>query len=126
MPEPTTTGAAGILISASGITIFGLSIGLRPELMLAGLWGAFWALSYAEPMPMVRRASLSILASILSGYGTPAAMSLLENTLLRSASEALLERLQFPVAVGFGFLSHRILGPFLLRLAKKKTDEVAP
>jgi len=126
LAEPTTTSAAWIILSASGITIFGLAIGLRPELMLAGLWGAFWALSYAEPMPLLRRITLSITASILAGYGTPAAMCILDNTILRSSSEVLLDRVQYPVAVGFGFLSHRILGPFLLRLAKKKTDEVAP
>ena len=31
------------------------------------------------------------------------------------------EKLQYPFAVGVGFLSHRILGPFLLRHRQEKS-----
>ena len=79
MPDPaTTSGAAVIGLSATGVTLFGLALGLRPELVLAGLWGAFWALSYAAPMPLHRRCTLSVTASILAGYGTPAAMAVVD------------------------------------------------
>lgn len=121
MSEPAS--ASAIASSALGITIFGVVIGLRPELMLAGLWGAFWALSYAEPMPLYKRCTLSATASILSGYGTPAAMLFLEGLgFMQSAGAS--EKIQYPVAVGIGFLSHRILGPFLMRFAKKKVEEI--
>lgn len=125
MADPSTTAAATIAVTTTGITVLGISLGLRPELLLAGLWGAFWALSYAEPTPLRRRCTLSATAAILAGYATPAAMAVLESaSILQSAGAP--EKLQYPVAVGFGFLSHRILGPFLMRFAAKKSSEIAP
>lgn len=123
MNDPSATGVS--YSSSVGLVLFGIAIGLRPELMLAGLWGAFWALSYADPMPLWRRAALSVTASVLAGYSTPAAMAILGSVHVLEG-EGVHEKLQYPFAVGVGFLSHRILGPFLLRLAKKKADEVAP
>ena len=126
MTDPTTSASAAVAaVSSAGISLWGISIGLRPELMLAGLWGAFWALSYADPMPLWRRAALSVTASVLAGYSTPAAMAILGSVHVLEG-EGVHEKLQYPFAVGVGFLSHRILGPFLLRIAKKKADEVAP
>jgi len=123
MNDPSATGVS--YSSSVGLVLFGIAIGLRPELMLAGLWGAFWALSYADPMPLWRRAALSVTASVLAGYSTPAAMAILGSVHVLEG-EGVHEKLQYPFAVGVGFLSHRILGPFLLRIAKKKADEVAP
>lgn len=123
MNDPSATGVS--YSSSVGLVLFGIAIGLRPELMLAGLWGALWALSYADPMPLWRRAALSVTASVLAGYSTPAAMAILGSVHVLEG-EGVHEKLQYPFAVGVGFLSHRILGPFLLRIAKKKADEVAP
>jgi len=75
MNDPSATGVS--YSSSVGLVLFGIAIGLRPELMLAGLWGALWALSYADPMPLWRRAALSVTASVLAGYSTPAAMAIL-------------------------------------------------
>lgn len=125
MGENSITTTAFITVTDAGIAVFGIAIGLRPELMLAGLWGAFWALSYAAPSPLSRRCSLAIIASIIAGYATPAAITIAEFTLLKQAPDTLLLRIQFPIAVLFGFLAHRFLGPFLMRFAKKKSDEVA-
>lgn len=110
-------------LSATGVTLFGIALGLRPELVLAGLWGAFWALSYADPMPLRRRCTLSITASILAGYGTPAAMAVVDGMGAMQAAGAQ-DKIQYPVAVGIGFLAHRILGPLLMRLAAKRAEDV--
>ena len=83
------------------------------------------AVPYTLPMPLWRRAALSVTASVLAGYSTPAAMAILGSVHVLEG-EGVHEKLQYPFAVGVGFLSHRILGPFLLRIAKKKADEVAP
>lgn len=120
MNDPSATGVA--YSSSAGLVLFGIAIGLRPELMLAGLWGALWALSYSDPMPIYRRVTLAFLSSVLAGYGTPAVMVLLEHANLLQ-SDAAQQKLQYPVAVGVGFLAHRVLGPFLLRFAQKKADE---
>ena len=120
MNDPSATGVS--YSSSVGLVLFGIAIGLRPELMLAGLWGALWALSYSDPMPIYRRVTLAFLSSVIAGYGTPAVMVLLEHANLLQ-SDAAQQRLQYAVAVGFGFLAHRVLGPFLLRFAQKKADE---
>ncbi len=111
-------------LTDSGLAIFGVSVGLRPELMLAGLWGAFWALSYANPTPWYRRVTLALIASIIAAYSTPAIMLILELSIMRDSPPTLIHRCQFPTAVTVGFLTHRIIGPFLLRFAQKKADEV--
>ncbi len=125
MGENSITTTAFITVTDAGIAVFGIAIGLRPELMLAGLWGAFWALSYATPSPLSRRLSLAIISSIIAGYATPAAIIIAEFTILKQASDTMLSRMQFPIALLFGFLAHRILGPFLMRFAQRKSDEVA-
>jgi len=124
MPEPATTSSAAIIgLSTTGVTLFGLALGLRPELVLAGLWGAFWALSYADPMPLHRRCTASVIASILAGYGTPAAMAVVDGMGAIQAAGAQ-DKIQYPVAVGIGFLAHRILGPLLMRLAARRAEDV--
>ena len=123
MTDPSATGVS--YSSSVGLVLFGIAIGLRPELMLAGLWGALWALSYSDPMPLYRRVTLAFLSSVLAGYGTPAVMVLIEHANLLQ-SDAAQQKLQYPGAVVVGFLAHRVLGPFLLRFAQKKADEVAP
>ena len=120
MNDPSATGVS--YSSSVGLVLFGIAIGLRPELMLAGLWGALWALSYSDPMPLYRRVTLAFLSSVLAGYGTPAVMVLIEHANLLQ-SDAAQQKLQYPVAVGVGFLAHRVLGPFLLRFAQKKANE---
>ena len=123
MQDPSSTAQSAITFAGSaGITLFGIVLGLRPDLMLAGLWGALWALSYSDPMPLYRRVTLAFLSSVLAGYGTPAVMVLIEHANLLQ-SDAAQQKLQYPVAVGVGFLAHRVLGPFLLRFAQKKADE---
>ena len=120
MTDPTTSASAAVAaVSSAGISLWGISLGLRPELMLAGLWGAFWALSYADPMPLWRRAALSVTASVLAGYSTPAAMAILGSVHVLEG-KACMRSCSIRSPSASVSLSHRILGPFLLRLAKKK------
>ena len=79
---------------------------------------------FAPPSAAIRsRCTLSITASILAGYGTPAAMAVVDGIGAMQAAGAQ-DKIQYPVAVGIGFLAHRILGPLLMRLAAKRVEDV--
>ena len=93
--------------------------------MLAGLWGRILGLE-------LRRSDAAVASrgAQCHGFRTRRIFNSGSHGHPRQRScaggEGVHEKLQYPFAVGVGFLSHRILGPFLLRLAKKKADEVAP
>lgn len=87
MPEPTTTTAAATLIAA-GTTVpmleaFGVSLGLRPDVLIAGFAGALVAIVLLDSVPSegdtwnhlvrstVRRIFVALASSITAGYLTP-------------------------------------------------------
>jgi hypothetical protein len=113
-----TTAAAG-----AGITVLGVSTGLDPALLLAGFAGGVWAQSYAPPAHWLQRLAATALAAILAGYFTPAAAVMI------SASDTIKgalpgHALQLPVAVLVGLLVQRVLGPAIMRLARKKSEDL--
>lgn len=89
MPEPTTTTAAAVatLVSApaavSALTIFGVSLGLRPDVLIAGFAGALVAIVLLSTVPgdgdtwrhllgtTVKRMFVSLASSLTAGYLTP-------------------------------------------------------
>lgn len=120
MAEPSVT--AGTLV-ATGLTVFGISTGLDPAILIAGLAGGLWAQSYHPPAALWRRAALIALASILAGYLAPAVAA------IAAASEVIrgiftLTALQPPAAVLVGLTSHRVLGPAVMRFAMKKAEDI--
>lgn len=121
MAEPSITTGAGF---AAGITLFGVSTGLDPAVLIAGLAGGLWAQSYQPAVSIWRRLPLSLLASILAGYFAPAVAA------VAAYSETLRglippQALQLSVAVVVGLTSHRVLGPALMRFASKKAEELS-
>lgn len=69
MAEPSITAGTAV---ATGLTIFGISTGLDPAILIAGLAGGLWAQSYHPPTSIWRRVALIVLAAILAGYLAPA------------------------------------------------------
>ncbi len=121
MAEPSVTAGTAV---ATGLTIFGISTGLDPAILIAGLAGGLWAQSYHPPAGIWRRLTLIALASILAGYLAPAVAA------VAASSETVrgiftLTALQLPVAVLIGLTSHRVLGPAFMRFAAKKAEEYA-
>ena len=58
MAEPTSSAVlAGA--TATGLTLFGVATGLHPAILLAGLAGGLWALSYQEPAPALKRVAVT-------------------------------------------------------------------
>ena len=123
MPEPTSSVIA-LTVTSAGLTIFGMATGLHPAILLAGLAGALWALSYQDPLPIVKRVAVTVTSAVVAAYLTPAVVAGI--TSIGAWPEALTKDLvQLPVAVLIGLLAHRVLGPSILRIAAKKAEEVA-
>lgn len=119
MAEPSITVAA---VATTGLTIFGVSTGLDPAVLIAGVAGGLWAQSYHPPASFWRRLALVVLAAILAGYLAPAFAA------IAASSETIrgiftLSALQLPIAVVIGLTSHRVLGPAFMRFAAKKVEE---
>ena len=90
MPEPTSTTAAATLISApaavSMLTAFGVNLGLRPDVLVAGFAGALVAIILLGNVPSegdtwqhllrttIKRMAVSLASSLTAGYCTPVVM----------------------------------------------------
>lgn len=124
MAEPTSSAVALASATAAGLTIFGVATGLQPAILLAGLAGGLWALSYQDPAPAVNRVAATVMSSIISGYLTPSVSAGVTSISLWPPAITS-DLAKMPIAVLIGLLSHRVLGPAILRIAAKKAKEAA-
>lgn len=92
MPDPTS-GAVATLIAASAavppLTAFGVSLGLRPDILIAGFAGCLVAIILFDSVPgeddtwrklvrtSARRMFAAFASALTAGYGTPLLMYLL-------------------------------------------------
>jgi hypothetical protein len=91
MPEPTTTATATLIATAvtvPALTAFGIPLGLRPDLLLAGFNGAIVAIILLNTVPgtsdtwralirlSFRRMAVAFASSLTAGYSTPVVASL--------------------------------------------------
>lgn len=92
MPEPTsTTTAAVVTIAAAGVSIpmltaFGIPLGLRADILVAGLFGSLVSIILLNSVPSLgdtwqlmlrtalRRMSVALASSVTAGYVTPMLM----------------------------------------------------
>lgn len=119
MAEPSVTVGTAL---ATGLTIFGVSTGLDPAVLIAGTAGGLWAQSYHPPMSIWKRMTTIGVASLLAGYLAPATAAVIGSSdTIRGIFT--LSALQLPIAVVIGLTSHRVLGPALMRFAAKKADD---
>lgn len=123
MAEPASSAALAAA-TATGLTLFGVATGLHPAILLAGLAGGLWALSYQEPSPVWKRVAVTIMAAIVAGYLTPAVAAGV-TSIGAWPQNVTRDLVQLPIAVVIGLLSHRVLGPALLRIATQKAEEAA-
>lgn len=126
MPMPEPTSVVAVAVTAGGLTVFGMATGIHPPLLLAGLAGGWWALSY-QPAPMAfgRRLSVLTISALSAAWITPPAVAAtMGSGLLPPGMTG--DLIQYPGAVFVGLLAHRIIGPMLMRLAERKAVEVAP
>lgn len=91
MPEPTSTAAvtlAATAVTVPALTAFGIPLGLRPDLLLAGFNGALVAIILLNTVPgssdtvrelirlSFRRMAVAFASSLTAGYATPMAASM--------------------------------------------------
>ena len=107
--EPTTSAAvtlSGAAVSASAITAFGVPLGLRADVLLAGFFGSLVAIILLNTVPgaadtwrellrtSVRRLAVAWASSITAGYITPLAL------LIAEMPQGLLLSMAFMVGAG--------------------------
>jgi len=91
MPEPTTTAAAAVTVAAGAgasamISAFGVSLGLRVDVLIAGFSGALVAIVLLNIVPStgdtwqqllrttLRRMAVAFASSLTAGYLAPLAL----------------------------------------------------
>lgn len=126
MPEPATSSAA-LIITAAGLTIFGIATGLHPPLLVAGLFGGLWSISYQPPAGLPARIFFLGGSSLVAGYLAPVLAAVVAAAASRLIpwwpSDISRDVMQYPVAFLTGFLAIRWVGPALLRRAEKMEAE---
>lgn len=112
-----TKGA--VTVSTGGIALFGVVTGLHPTALIAGFCGGLFALGCQPlPLPVARRVWLTVGASMVASYLAPIATDLARAHGAVPATVA--QEVVFPaVAFLLGFLSHSVIGPAAVALAKK-------
>jgi len=131
MPEPTSTAAATLAAAAATIPMisaFGVPLGLRADLLIAGFAGSLVAIILLNSVPStgdtwrelvratVRRMMVAFASSLTAGYLTPLAM------LVAALPESLLLGAAF--AVGGG--AQQVLMFAIRRLSTDAPRGVAP
>lgn len=86
MPEPTTTATATVAaasIAVPALTAFGMPLGLRPDVLIAGFSGALVAIVLLNSVPSSgdtwrellrttgRRIAVAVASSLTAGYLVP-------------------------------------------------------
>lgn len=123
MPEPTSTTAATFAAASVAmpvLTAFGVPLGLRPDLLIAGFAGSLVAIILLNTVPpsgdtwqemlrtTVRRMAVVLASSLTAGYTVPLAL------LLASLPDSLLLSGAFAVGGGaqqvLAFLIRRLSG----------------
>jgi hypothetical protein len=136
MPEPTSTTAAATLIAASTtvpmLEAFGVSLGLRPDVLIAGFAGALVAIVLLDSVPShgdtwqhlmrstVRRIFVALASSVTAGYVAPLML------LMSNLPDSLLLGLAFVLGSGAQKGLRWAMGKFGLAQASPTTENGGP
>lgn len=118
MSEPTTP-----LLATGGLTVFGVITGLHPMLLVAGFLGCWWYNTYIPELNLRQRISSGVIAALVAAWLTPPIVVWITGLPVWPATVPPLLA-GFPCAVIIGFLTHRVIGPNLLRVAQKKAEAI--
>ena len=119
MSEPATP-----ILATGGLTVFGVVTGLHPMLLVAGFVGCWWYNSYMPELKIGQRIASSVIAALVAAWITPPVISWLTALPWWPDTVPALTA-GFPGALAVGFLTHKVIGPALLRSAQKKAEEIA-
>lgn len=119
MSDPTTP-----ILASGGLTLFGVVTGLHPMLLVAGFVGCWWYNSYLAELNLSQRIVSGMIAALVASWLTPPIITWATSLAWwPSVVPALIAG--FPAALAIGFLTHRVIGPTMLRIAQKKAEEIA-
>jgi fructose-specific phosphotransferase system IIC component len=118
MSEPATP-----LLATGGLTFFGIVTGLHPMLLVAGFVGCWWYNSYLSGLTLRQRIVSGVIAALVAAWVTPPVISWLTALSWWPPTVPALTA-GFPAALVAGFLTHKVIGPALLRSAEKKVEEI--
>ena len=128
MPEPTSTAAATIasaMVSTSAITLLGVPLGLRADMLVAGFAGSLVAIILLNTVPpygdtwrdlvrtTMRRMFVSMASSLTAGYLTPMIM----------LAVALPDPLVMGAAFGTGAGAQKLLMSTIARMSATPTQQ---
>lgn len=113
MAEPISPSV--IIPAVTGITIVGVTTGLQPDLLIAGAAGGWWAMSYQESMPPLKRVSRIILSALVAAWSAPLAASFLD-------LPGRMHMVQLPVAMAIGLATIDVLGRGVLSIVQRFMD----
>jgi hypothetical protein len=134
MPEPTSTTLAVATYAAAGLSVpmltaFGVPLGLRADVLIAGFFGSLVAIILLNSVPgdgdtwqelmrtTLRRMFVAVASSVTAGYLTPLAL------LMASLPDALL----LSAAFGVGGGAQRVLVILIARFgAPPESSSSAP
>lgn len=119
MSEPATP-----FIASGGLTVFGIVTGLDPMLLVAGFIGCWWYNSYIPELSFGQRMSSGFIASLVAAWLTPPIVSWVTSLSWWPGTVPALI-VGWPAALVIGFLTHRVIGPSLLKTALKKAEDLA-
>jgi fructose-specific phosphotransferase system IIC component len=118
MSEPATP-----ILATGGLTFFGIVTGLHPMLLVAGFIGCWWYNSYLPELNIGQRVSSGIIAALVAAWLTPPIINWVVGLAWwPSAVPDLIAA--FPAALVIGFLTHKVIGPSLLKAAQKKAEAI--
>lgn len=119
MSDPATP-----ILATGGLTLFGIVTGLHPMLLVAGFIGCWWYNSYLPQLSFGQRMSSGLIASLVASWLTPPVINWLVSLAWWPPTVPALIA-GFPAALVIGFLTHRVIGPTLLKTALKKAEDIA-
>lgn len=121
MPEPSLSTAAimtGAAAAVPTLVVFGVSLGLRPDVLLAGFSGSVAAMGLLNSVPSTgdsarellrttfKRVGVAVASAVTAGYASPIV------ALMAAIPDALLLGISFVVGAG----AQQILPKLILRL----------
>lgn len=121
MSEPVTPVLA---LSTGGIMVLGFVTGLHPMLLAAGFVGCWWYNSYLPELRLGQRITSALIAALVAAWLTPPVVIWVTGLFWWPATVPPM-LVGFPCALIIGFLTHRVIGPQLLKAAEKKAEELA-
>jgi hypothetical protein len=129
MPEPTSTATATIasaMVGTSAITLLGIPLGLRSDMLVAGFAGSLVSIILLNTVPpygdtwrdlirtTMRRMFVSIASSLTAGYLTPMVM----------LAVALPDPLVMGAAFGTGAGAQKLLISIITRFSSATSKQV--